>query len=138
MKKAMISLFVSLITVLSLALSACGSVGNGTYYPDKNEMSHNLTTNGYQTYSTNILVGEGMGMFLSATKGDDYIKFYWLDRADDCEFYYRVLEEDNPDCNVLVKIENDEKYGNLVYCGTTNAVNAAGIKVVKVDVNVKV
>lgn len=42
-------------------------------------------------------------------------------------YYYSLLEETHPDYN-------DEKFGNIVYCGTANAVNDSGIKVVKVKV----
>lgn len=138
MKKVLIGALISVLTFLTFALSACGEDNGGTYFPDRSEMSNNLVTNGYKTYSTSVLVGRGTGTFLSATKDEDYIKFYWLDDSGDCDYYYNLLEEDNPDYNVLVKIENDEKFGNLVYCGTENAVNAAGIRVVKVDVGVKV
>lgn len=134
MKKFLSAFILCILTIYTLSLTACGGDGNGTYYPDKSEMSYRLMTNGYKTYSTSILAGDGTGTFLSATKDGDYIKFYWLDRPDDCEYYYKLLEEDNPDCNVLVKIENDDKFGNLVYCGTENAIDAAGIKVVKVKV----
>lgn len=134
MRKLFVVLCVICVMLLSFGLTACGDDKNGTYYPDKSEMSYNLVTNGYQTYSTSILVGEGTGIFLSATKDGDYIKFYWLDSPDDCDYYYHLLEEDNPDCNVLVKLENDEKFGNIVYCGTENAINDAGITVVKVKV----
>ncbi len=44
------------------------------------------------------------------------------------------MEKNCENYNSLVKIENDEKFGNIVYCGTENAIDAAGIKVVKVKV----
>lgn len=134
MKKILSVLILCLLTICTLSITACDDDENGTYYPDKSEMSYNLMTNGYQTYATSILAGDGTGTFLSATKDGDYIKFYWLDNADDCDYYYKLLEENNSDYNVLAKIENDDNFGNLVYCGTENAINAAGIKVVKVKV----
>ena len=74
------------------------------------------------------------GTHLSALKNNEYIEFYWLDNAEDCEYFYNFLEENHANYNSLVQIENDEKFGNIVYCGTENAISISGIKVVKVKV----
>lgn len=75
---------------------------------------------------------------MSAEKGEDFLKFYWLNRAEDCDKVFAMLEESYPDSEVKVRMENDATWGNLVYFGTTNAVNAAGIKKVTVKVDVRV
>lgn len=124
--------------LFAVALSACNKKDSGTYYPDKSEMTQTMQKKGYKTYSTNWLVGEGEGIFFSAEKGDEYIKVYWLDDADDCDTCYRELEESYPECDVLVQIQNDDEWGNIVYCGTSVAVEDSGIRVVKVNVDVKV
>lgn len=138
MKKTFLYFSAGIIFILAFVLSACGEQGSGTYYPDKAEMTQNMQTKGYTTYSTNWLVGEGTGIFFSAERGDDYIKVYWLDDAADCEVCYHELEESYSACEVLVQIQNDEKWGNIVYCGTSAAVEDSGIRIVKVNVNVKV
>lgn len=134
MKKVFVSLFVGILLALTLTLCACSDKG-GTYYPDDSEMKTNLENGGY-TVTVTFNSADKSGTHLSATKGNDYIEFYWLDDAADCEYFYNLLEETHADYNSLIKIENDEKFGNIVYCGTENAVNAAGIRVV--DVKVKV
>lgn len=70
----------------------------------------------------------------AAEKANDYIEFYWLNNSDDCDYFYNLLDEKHTDYNSLVQINNDEKFGNIVYCGTENAVNDAGIKVVVVKI----
>ena len=134
MKKFLTAVVIGLALALSFAFVACGKTDGGTYYPDKTEMSQNMQTKGYQLYSSDSLIGDGTGTFFSAEKGEDYLKFYWLDDPADCDYYYHLLEEGYPDCNVLVMIENDEKFGNLVYCGTSAAVDDSGIRVIKVKV----
>lgn len=135
MKKLLLSLVASILFVLTFALSACGDDKNGTYYPDITEMGKNLECAGYSVSYPGYVVGF-QGKILLADKEKDFIAFYWLENADDCDKYYNSLEEYYPDSEVLVKIKNDEKFGNIVYCGTSEAINAAGIKVVKVDVKI--
>lgn len=134
MKKVFVSLFVGILLALTLTLCACSDKG-GTYYPDDSEMKTNLENGGY-TVTVTFNSADISGTRLSATKGNDYIEFYWLDDAADCEYFYNLLEETHADYNSLVIIENDEKFGNIVYCGTENAVNAAGIRVVDVIVKI--
>ncbi|MCM1439151.1 MAG: hypothetical protein NC131_08095 [Roseburia sp.] len=135
MKKIFVSLFASILLVLTFTLCACGDDKGGTYYPTYDEIQTNLENGGYTVTVTFDLEDKGE-IHLSATKDKEYIEFYWLDNAVDCDYFYNLLEAIHTDYNSIVKIENDEKFGNIVYCGTENAVHAAGIKVV--DVKVKV
>ena len=142
MKRIVVSILVCIVAILTFTLMACGNDNNGTYYPTVNEMAANLEKNAYRTQ---FVIGErnseGQGYVvdsLDATKGDDYIYFYWIEDAAHCKVYYDKLQELHPDCANFVLIENDEKFGNIVYCGTTAAIEAAGIRVVKVDVDVKI
>lgn len=140
MKKILITILACLMVILTLTLTACGDDKNGTYYPTINEMSVNLEKNGYLTqYAVGERNLEGRGYVvdsLNATNGDDYICFYWIENATNCQVYYDKLKELYPDSSHFVLIENDEKFGNIVYCGTENAINAAGIKVAEVKVKV--
>lgn len=128
--KKLISVFSFCALAACLFLqAACGDKG-GTYYPGSGEMKANLETNGYTVTIT--APDDKSGTHLSGVKDEEYIEFYWLDNVKDCEYFYRFPEENRSGCNSLVKLENDESFGNIVYCGTETAVNAAGIKVVKV------
>lgn len=135
MKKVFTSLLLGLLVVLTFALSACSDDKGGTYYPTWEEMQTSLENGGYIVTVTFDLEDKSE-IHLSATKDNEYIEFYWLDDAADCNYFYSLLEVRYTDYNSLVKIENDEKFGNIVYCGTKNAVNSAGIKVVAVKVKV--
>ena len=130
-----IILCVFMFTIFTFTLTACGDNQSGTYYPKSDEMKSKLESNGY-TVNVTADLGDHSGIYLSATKGNEYINFYWLDHAEDCAYFYHILETAHGDAHSLVKIENDETFGNLVYGGTENAVTAAGIKVVKVTVKV--
>lgn len=135
MKKLFTTVLICILSVFVLSMTACDDNKGGTYYPKSNEMKTNLENGGYTVNVTTDLDGKN-GTYLSATKESDYIYFYWLDNAEDCAYYYNLIEENHADFNSLVKIENDEKFGSIVYCGTENAVNASGIKVVEVKVKV--
>ncbi len=134
MKKIFVSLFASILFVITLTLCACGDK-SGTYYPTNEEMKTNLENCGY-TVTVITDLGDKNGTHLSALKDNEYIEFYWLDNTADCDYFYNLLEETHTNYNSLVQIENDEKFGNIVYCGTEQAIKDAGIKVV--DVKVKV
>ncbi len=134
---------VSFLIILTLALSACGDDKGGTYYPTNDEMQSNLEKNGYAVTLYNDLSDnngnhhDGTLLFASKSRENEqyeYLYFYRFENANSCEYFYNSMEEKCENYNTLVKIENDEKFGNIVYCGTENAVNAAGIKVVKVKV----
>ena len=137
-KKILISLCAGILLILAAALCACGDKNDGTYYPPFEEMKTNLESKGYTVVLDGDLSDDDAnkrgGTMLSALKTDEYLFFYRLDNAADCDYFYNVLEEECADYNSLVKIANDEKYGNIVYCGTADAVDAAGIKVVNVKV----
>ncbi len=142
MKKTFITVLICLMAIFTLTLTACGDDNSGTYYPTLNEMKSNLDKNGYTVdYAIGERDLEGNGYVvdsLFATKGDDYLCFYWVEDFAHCKVYYDKLQQLHPDSPHFVLIENDKKFGNIVYCGTEKAVNDAGIKVVKVDVDVKV
>ena len=131
MKKTFITILACIMVILTLTLTACNDDKNGTYYPQNEEMKTNLENGGY-TVSVTTDLGDKNGTHLSAKKDNEYIEFYWLDNAEDCEYFYNLLEENHTNYNSLVKIENDEKFRNIVYCGTENAISISGIKVVKV------
>ncbi|MDE6059233.1 MAG: hypothetical protein K2G44_04245 [Clostridia bacterium] len=133
MKKVFVTILVCLMAILTLTLTACGDDENGTYYPTNGEMKTNLENGGYTVTVTTDL-GDKNGTLLSALKDNEYIEFYWLDNAEDCEYFYNLLEENHANYNSLVQIENDEKFGNIVYCGTENAISISGIKVIKIKV----
>jgi hypothetical protein len=140
MKKILTSILLGLLLVLTFAMTACGD--SETYYPTNEELKTNLEKSGYVvTLNQNLSDKNGNrhnGTLISANKDSagEYLYFYRLDEATSCEYYYNYLEENYKNYNSLVKIENDEKFGNLVYCGTSQAIKDAGITVV--DVKVKV
>lgn len=145
MKRIFVSLFAGILLVFTLIFCACGGDKGGTYYPNNSEMKANLESNGYVvTISQDLSDNEGnphAGTLLYASKSseneqEEYLYFYRFDHADSCDYYYTAMERECENYHSLVKIENDGQFGNIVYCGTENAVNAAGIKVV--DVKVKV
>lgn len=146
MKKLSALLCAICALLLSFGLAACGECG-GTYYPPNEKMKTNLEKDGYAvTLYQDLSDSEGNhhgGTLLYASKSrenesEEYLYFYRFENSASCEYYYNSLEKTCKSYNALVTIENDEKHGNIVYCGTNNAIDAAGIKVVKVDVNVKV
>jgi hypothetical protein len=122
-------------------MSACVNKGE-TYYPTNEEMRTNLEKSGYVvTLEQDLADSDGNhhnGTLISANKDSEseYLYFYRFDNATSCEYYYNYLEQNCKGYNSLVKIENDENYGSLVYCGTAQAIKDAGITVV--DVKVKV
>ncbi|MDE7439266.1 MAG: hypothetical protein K2N23_01990, partial [Clostridia bacterium] len=77
MKKIFVSLFASILLVITLALCACGDDKSGTYYPTNEEMKTNLENGGYTVTVTTDL-GDKNGTHVSATKDNEYIEFYWL------------------------------------------------------------
>lgn len=132
MKKTFLTILACIMTILTLTLTACGEDNNGIYYPTLDEMKSNLDKNGY-TIDTAIgeRNSEGNGWVvdsLFARKGDDYIYFYWVEDSAHCNHYYDKLQELEPDCPIYVQ-SRTIKFGNIVYCGTENAIYASGIKV---------
>lgn len=144
MKKIFTSLLYGLLFALTFALSACGNK-NGTYYPNNSEMKTNLEENGYVvTIYQDLSDNDGNhheGTLLFASKSreneqEEYLYFYRFDNANSCDYYYTAMEKECKNYNSLVKIENDEKFGNIVYCGTEKAIDDAGIIIVEVKVKV--
>lgn len=142
MKKVLI-----LCLALLLTFTLCSCWNNANCYPANEEMKANLENNGYDvSFYEDISKCEDFsaisancaGTLIKATKGDEYIYFARLDNAENCDGVYDILESICKNYNALVLLENDEKFGNIVYCATTDAVKFAGIQVVKVDVDVKV
>lgn len=147
MKKLLICFLTGLLIVVSFALSACSNDKGGSYYPSNEEMKINLEANGYVVVLYQDLSDtdgnhhDGTLVYASKQREgeqEEYLYFYRFTNADSCEYFFDALERECKNYNSLSKIENDANFGNIVFCGTENAVNAAGIKVVKVDVNVKV
>lgn len=143
MKKAVASMLLGLLFILTLfSLSGCVDKG-GTYYPTNEEMKTDLENNGYtvEVYDdinhheffvefSSIINGTSV----KAVKGNDYIYFFRPTDSWRCDTVYDTLKENCKNYNSLVKIENDEKFGNIVYCGTKQAIKDAGITVVDVKV----
>ena len=154
MKKTFITVFACLMAILTLMLTACGDDRNGSYYPTNEEMKTNLEKQGYVVTIFNDLSVSGIGdeslrgdvngTLLTATKSreidgvvtTDFLYFYRLDESSYCDYYYGAMENNFEDYDSLVKIENDKNFGNIVYCGTENAISASGIKIVEVNVKV--
>lgn len=143
MKKTFISILICLMAILTFTITACRDDNGGTYYPTNDEMKSNLEKSGYVvTLYQDLSDNNGNhhdGTLLFASKSreneqDEYLYFYRFENANSCEYYYTSMEQSCKNYNSLVKIENDEKFGNIVYCGTENAISASGIKVVKVKV----
>lgn len=145
MKKTLITILAYLMAILTITLTACGDDKNGTYYPTNEEMKTNLESSGYVVTLYQDLTDNNNnhhdGTLLFASKSreneqEEYLYFYRFKNANSCEYYYNSLGQNCENYNSLVKIENDEKFGNIVYCGTENAISASGIKVVEVKVKV--
>lgn len=139
MKKGIL-IFVTIAIVFTLC--ACGGEKNGTYYPNFEEMKSKLNESGY-TLSTSSpdLPGDisdvrYTGSYLSATKGEEYIIFYWLNEADAVDHFAKRIEESGVSYNKFITLKNDEKFGSLICCGTEKAIEDAGIRIVDVKVNV--
>lgn len=136
MKKVFTSFLFGLLFVLTFALSACGDQ-NGTYYPNNSEMKTNLEKCGYTVeISGNEYEHCGYTYLYAYNENNEYIKFYWFDGASAVQHFEELLENENNNYDKLVGIQNDEKFGNIVYCGTEKAIDDAGIIIVDVKVNV--
>lgn len=142
MKKTFITVLACLIAILTLTLTACDNK-SGTYYPTNEELKTNLESNNYTVevyedinYHEFFVTFDSLvdGTLIKAAKDNDYIYFFRLTDSWRCDMVYNILNEKCENYDLLVKIENDGKFGNIVYCGTENAISASGIKVVKVKV----
>ena len=133
MKKIVV---LSLLIVTTMLFSACSSSKNGTYYPDSKEMQNNLEKENYQVQVQSVQTDEYSGTYLIAENNDDYIEFYWLDESKDLNSIETNLKEKYSNYAKFVCLENDSKFGALVFCSTEKAMNDAGIEIV--DVKVKI
>ena len=127
--KKYIALFI--IGMLCFVTAACSSENKGgTYYPSDSEMKANLENAGY----TVTVEEQQVGTYLSAVKGDDYIEFYRLKQTEYVESIGYDLKGKHTDFDKFASMKNDAKFGTLVFCGTSPAVDASGIIIVEVKV----
>lgn len=119
---------------MGFILCGCSKKGTGTYYPDENEMKSNLEAGGYTVEVTQLAQKSEKGTCLYAKKGTDYIVFYWLNNAEDVDYYEKILEGKYKDYDRIVSIENDSKFGSLTFCGTESAIDSSGIEIVEVKI----
>lgn len=145
MKKTLITILACLMAFVTLTMTACTDDTSGTYYPPNEEMKTNLESKGYTVevyddinYHEFFIMFSSIvdGTLIKAVKDKEYIYFFRLTDSWRCDTVYDILKEKCDNYNSLVKIENDEKFGNIVYCGTENAINASGIRKVEVKVEV--
>ena len=133
---------VMMVCIMFLSFTSCTEKETGTYIPTRDEIEHNLVNAGYEYITiTDIMRIDGYCITqLSVEKDGEYMAFYWLYTPEQCDTYYDELNEKYPDCDILIKMVNDEKYGCIVFGGTQSAIAAAGIRIVdvKVDIDVKV
>ncbi len=128
-----------LLLAVLLLLSGCAQSGTdtGTYYPTFDEMVKNLNDRGYTVTTIEFAKdSDTPGKYISAFKGEDFIDFYWLDRAEDvaaCEESLRARSYLTP-YGRLISISGDAKHGNLAFCATSRAMEDAGIRLVEVKV----
>ncbi len=136
MKKEVKKLLVLILCLSALFLTACGKDGQGTYYPDVEEIENNLREEGYTVTINDNINAEYTGTELFAQKDDEFIVFYWLDEAEAVDDCANLIENSGYRYNKFVTLEDDSEFGNIVFCGTNKAVEDAGIVIV--DVTVKV
>lgn len=123
MKKAIIPT----VCAAALLFSGCGE--KTSVIPDTAAVEASLQS---ANYVVTVSSQDVDGKVLSAKKGSDFLTYYKLDHAEDCDRLYDVVVSANPDADVSCKYTNDENFGNVIICGTKEAVKTAGIKIVKV------
>lgn len=124
-------LLLGMIFAICTFLGACVDKDTGTVIPTSTDMRKNLELVGYTVELDDELENGYSGTHLTAKKENECIEVYWLDDFEACDYYYNLLGELYPS-NKLVEIIDDEKFGNIVYCGSESAINASRIKIVKV------
>ena len=135
------TLLFSLVLIMCLMLAACGNNNQGTYYPDSNEMQSNLEGKNYTVCVSTMVQNDSTITVLTATKGNEFIDFYWFDNDKEVDDIATSLESKHDGYVKLVSIKNDDKFGNLIFCSTEKAMEDSGIVIagdVKVNVDVKV
>lgn len=119
-------------------MSGCRGESTGTYYPDNKEMEKNLRNAGYTVEVSTKLDDNYEGTCLYAKNDEEYLVFYWLENAEAVEYYTSKIEEKYFAYDRLVSIEDDSKFGSLVFCGTESAIDKSGIRIIDVKVDVKI
>ncbi len=117
---------VLLVCVAALIFTACSNKNIRSVFPSRGEMESNLQRYGYTVEIATESDGRS-GVFLSAVKYGEFLYFYWIDSEEDCKYFYNRLETDHPGLNCLSMSKNDGEHAYVVYCGTQNAVEAAGV-----------
>ena len=134
MKKLLI--FFSLI-IIGVFLVACSKNGQGTYYPNSDEMQYNLENKNYKVNVQTIKQDEYSGTCLMAEKDGEYIEFYWLNSSEGVNSIEQELKTKYTNYAKLVSMEDDSKFGSFVFCSSEKAMDDSGIEIVDVKVNVK-
>lgn len=111
----------------ALLFTACGA--KETVIPSPGEIKSNLEA---AKYSVSLNTSDVDGTMINAKSGDEYLSFYKLDSAEDCDRLYDTVLQANSNAEVSYKYSNDATFGNVIICGTKDAVKAAGITIVKV------
>lgn len=119
--------------MICLVFAGCYMDGRGTYYPDKTEMTENLTKKGYTVTTDTIKKEDEEIVVIKAEKGDEFIDFY---RFGTDKYVYECMEkmkEDHSKYDHLCSVTNSKDHGNLAYCSTKKARDNSGIQVIEVD-----
>ena len=123
MKKAIIP------TVCAAALLCSGCGEKQSVIPELSAAQLSLQN---ANYVASLSAEEVDGKVLTAKKGSDFLAYYKLNSAEECDRLYDVVIGANPDADVSCKYTNDENFGNVIICGTKDALKTAGITIVKV------
>lgn len=125
MKKAIIP------TICAAALFFTGCGNKQSVIPSQAELQSSLKAN---NYVAEISTQDVDGSVLSAKSGDNFLEVYRLNSAEECNRVYQVVSSANPNAEQLYQLTDDAEFGNVIICGTKEAVKQAGIKIVSVKV----
>ena len=103
------------VCAAALFFSGCGE--KQSVIPDTSAVQSVLQN---ANYVVSVSSQDVNGMALTAKKGDDFLAYYKLDTAEECDRLYDVVIGANPDADVSCKYTNDENFGNVIICGTKN------------------
>lgn len=120
-------IFAALCAASMLMSAGCGS--KSSVIPDNGTIESNLRENKY-TVSTSTQDMDGT--MISAISGSENLTFLRLNSSEECNRLYDVVVNANPNAEVTYKYADDAEFGNVIICGTKDAVKAAGITIVKV------
>ena len=114
------------IIIFCILFCGCGSK---KYFPNSTLMQKKLERNGYNVNSSTSFGEEYVGAHLYAYKDDDFIDIYWLNSD---EFFDKIVYSfNNRNCEKFYSMENDERFGSIIFCATDGAFNDSGISIVK-------